>query len=100
MVYDKPIIIEKVNEQSEKYSEFARVHARVNKTGDNAYQKAGAERSQNTLTFEVRYAPNLEDIRLATSLYRLWYRGHRYKITDYDDYLEKHQTIKLVGVSY
>lgn len=100
MVYDKPITIEKIDEKTEKYSEFAKLHARVNKTGDTAYQKAGSERSQNTLTFEVRYTQFLEEIRLNVQIYRLFYRGSRYKIIDYDDYLEKHQTIKLIGVSY
>lgn len=100
MTYDKPIIIEKMDINTEEYSVFAKLHAYVNKTGDSAYQKAGSERSQNTLTFEVRYARFLEDIRLDTQIYRLFYRGHRYKIIDYDDYLEKHQNIKLIGVSY
>ena len=100
MVYDKRIVIEKMDEKSEKWSEFAVIHARVNKTGGNEYLNAGAVKSQNTLTFEVRYDRRLEKIRLNTQVFRIIYRGARYNITDYDDYLEKHQTIKLLGVSY
>ena len=100
MVYDKPITLEKMDENTEKWSIFARLHARVNKTGSSEFLNAGAERSKNTLTFEVRYFKNLENIRFNTQLYRLIYRGQRFNIVDYDDYLEEHKTIKLVGVSY
>lgn len=100
MVYDKPITLEKMDENTEKWSNFANLHARVNKTGSSEYLDAGAERSKNTLTFEVRYFKNLENIRFNTQLYRLIYRGQRFNIVDYDDYLEEHKTIKLVGVSY
>lgn len=100
MVYDKRIVIEKMDEKSEKWSKFAVIHARINKTGGNEYLNAGAVKSQNTLTFEVRYDRRLEKIRLNTQIFRIFYRGAWYNITDYDDYLEKHQTIKLLGVSY
>ena len=104
MRFDKPIIIEKKDEKTEKWGEFLKIHARVNKaktgTTSNEYLNAGAVRSQNTLTFEVRYTNLLEEIRLNTQFYRIIYRGYRYNVTDYDDYLEKHQTIKLLGVSY
>lgn len=100
MRFDKPIILEKMDPKTEKWDVFAKLHARVNKTGSSEYIGAGATQSQNTLTFEVRYFRSLEEIRLNTQLYRLFYRGHRYNIVDYDDFMEKHQTIKLVGVSY
>lgn len=99
MRYDKSIRIEKQDNISEKWESFANCHARVNKTGNKEYVSSGAVRSQNTLTFEIRYSRQLEDIRLNTQIYRLFYRGAYYNIVDYDDYLEKHQTIKLVGVS-
>lgn len=102
MVFDKPIKIEKLNENSdnESWDEFAEIHARVNKSGGNSYLKAGAERSQNSLVFECRYSSLLEEIRLNTQLYRLFYRGNRYRIEDYDDFKERHETIQLLGVSY
>lgn len=102
MAFDKPIKIERLNENgsNETWAEFATVHARVNKSGGNAYLKAGAERSQNSLVFVCRYSSLLEEIRLNTQLYRLFYRGNRYRIEDYDDFEENHETIKLLGVSY
>lgn len=102
MVFDKPVIIERLNESENKetWEEFTTVHARVNKLGGNSYLKAGAERSQNSLVFECRYSSLLEEIRLNTQLYRLFYRGNRYKVEDYDDFEERHETIKFLGVSY
>ena len=85
---------------SEKWDNFATVHARINKTGGNEYLSAGAVKSQNTLAFELRYDRRLEKIRENTQIFRIFYRGVRYNVTDYDDYLEKHRTIKLLGVSY
>lgn len=99
MVYDKGIIIEKKDKSSGKWGKFAGLHARINKTGGNEYLNAGAVRSQSTLTFEVRYSPKIEEIRGNTQLFRVFYRGNNYNIVDYDDYMEKHQSIKLLGVS-
>lgn len=98
MVYDKPITIEQMDAKTEQWSEYATAHARVNKTKGNEYSNAGAERYQATLTFELRYSKKLEAIRSNTQLYRLIYRGGVYNIIDYDDFMEKHRTIKLTGV--
>lgn len=100
MRFDKPITIEKLDQKTEKWSNFANLHARINKTGSSEYLNAGASRSQINLTFEVRYAKILENIRLNTQLYRVIYRGQPYNVVDYDDYQESHRTIKLLGVSY
>lgn len=102
MVFDKPITIERLNENggTETWESFATPHARVNKSNGSVYLKAGSERSQNTLVFEMRYCSKLEQIRLNAQQFRVFYRGNRYKVEDYDDFEERHQTIKLLGVSY
>ncbi len=97
MVYDKPIIIEKINKQ-EDWDFYAKAHARINKTKGSERSDAGAQRFQATLTFEARYSKQLEQIRSNTQIYRLKYRNETYNIIDYDDYMENHQTIKLTGV--
>lgn len=99
MVFDKPIVIEKINEESEKWEPLFTLHARVNKTGGSEYLNAGANQSKSTRTFEVRYFRNLEPIDEDRGSYRILYRDRYYNITDYDDYLEKHETVKLLGVS-
>ena len=102
MVYDKPIIIQKRNEDAEKWEDLfdKPLHAKVNKSGGSEYLNAGANQSRSNRVFEVRYLKALEDIDDNRGLYRLIYRGRFYNITDYDDYLEEHKTIKLLGVSY
>lgn len=102
MVYDKPIIIQKRNEDTEKWEDLfdKPLHAKVNKSGGSEYLNAGANQSRSNRVFEVRYLKALEDIDDNRGLYRLIYRGRFYNITDYDDYLEEHKTIKLLGVSY
>lgn len=100
MVYDKPIIIQKINEDTEKWEDFYALHARINKSNGSEYLNAGAIRSTSDLVFEVRYFKDLEAIDDSRGLYRIVYRGRLFNITDYDDYLEQHKTIKLLGVSY
>ena len=73
-VYDKPITIQKINESTEKWEDLYHPHANINKAkSDNEYLNAGAIRSKKTLTFEVRYFPQLKDISLNTQSYRVVY---------------------------
>lgn len=100
MVFDKPIIMQKINEESETWEDLYNLHARVNKSGGSEYLNAGANQSKSNRVFEVRYFKELEAIDDDRGSYRIIYRGKFYNITDYDDYLEQHKTIKLLGVSY
>lgn len=47
----------------------------------------------------MRHFKDLEDIDMNRGLYRIMYRGNAYNIEDYDDYLEQHRAVKLLGVS-
>ena len=99
--FDRPITIQKLDESTENWIDTYKVHARINKAKtDNEYLNAGAIRSKKNLTFEVRYFAKLEDISLNLQLYRIVYRGVPYNIEDYDDFMLKHKTVKLLGVSY
>ena len=60
---------------------------------------AGAIQGKLSLTFEVRYFDDLKDISLNTQSYRILYDGTQYDITDYDDFMLQHKTVKLLGVS-
>ena len=99
--FTKTIILQKCDE-NEKWSDLYTLYARINKSSasKNEYLSGGAERSVATKTFEVRYMEQLSNIQFATQNYRIVYEGYNYNIVDYDDYLEKHQTIKLLGVVY
>lgn len=97
--FDKPITIQKLDEETEKWTDLFKLHAKVNKSNGSEYLNAGSSRSSATRVFEVRYFKPLEDIDLNTQLYRLIYRGNTYNIKDYDDFQERHQTVKLLGVA-
>lgn len=61
---------------------------------------AGADQYHVSRTFEVRYVRALEDIAHAPQPFRVIYRGRTFKVTDYDDYMERHRTVRLVGELY
>lgn len=100
MAYDKPITIQKIDNNTEVWSDFLSLHAEVNKTKQTAYLSAGASQSKRTLTFKLRYCPPLDDIANDTQLYRIYFHGKPYKIIDHDDFMLRHLDVKLVGESY
>lgn len=102
MRYDKPIRIQVQDEQTEQWVDLLpkTLHARVNKTGGGSTFNAGADQYNLSLTFELRYIEALEAIRYNPQGYRIKYREHTFKVVDYDDYMEQHRTVKLVGDLY
>lgn len=97
MVFDKPITIQTISEETETWTDKWSLHASINKTGGGEETTSGSSRSTATLTFEVRYFKDLKQIFLRNELFRLIYDGDIYNIVDYDDYMESHKTVKLVG---
>lgn len=100
MAYDKPITIQVQDENTEQWSDSLHLHAKVNKTGGGQALNAGADQYRASLTFEVRYCKQLEQLRFGVQPFRIIYRGHTFKVADYDDFMEQHQTVKLVGELY
>ena len=100
MVFDKPITIQTQDATTEQWTDLLNLHAHVNKTGGGTSLNAGADQYHASLTFTVRYCSELEALRYDPQPYRIVYRGHAFKLTDYDDYMEEHKTIKLVGEHY
>lgn len=100
-LYDRPILIQKINELTETWEDVFKVHASINKAkGDDEYLSAGAIQGKRNLIFDIRYFADLEDISLNIQSYRVVYRGVPYDIKDYDDYMLKHKTVKILAVSY
>lgn len=102
-VFDKAITIQKIDEATEEWIDVFEkpIHACINKTKtDNEYQEGGTTQGKRNLTFEVRYFKELEDISFNTQSYRIVYKGIPFNIIDYDDYMEQHKNVKLLGVSY
>ena len=100
MMYDKPITVQVQDSKTEQWADKLKLHARVNKTGGGQALNAGADQYRASLTFEVRYVKELEDIAFSPQPYRIIYRGRTFKVVDYDDYQEQHRTVKLVGELY
>lgn len=100
MRYDKPITIQKQDPETEQWADLWHLHARVNKTGGGQTMNAGADQYKATLTFELRYFSALEAMRYNPQPYRIVYRGHTFKLVDFDDFMEQHRTAKLVGEAY
>lgn len=99
-VFDRPITLLQLDELTEKYLPVFELHASINKAKSNSeYLNAGAIQGKQSLTFEVRYFKALEDVSLNTQSYRILYNGIQYDITDYDDFMLRHKTVKLLGVS-
>lgn len=100
MTYDKPITVQVQDPDTEQWHDRLYLHARVNKTSGGQALNAGADQYRVTLTFEARYTKALEDIAYNVQPYRIIYRGRSFKVTDYDDYMEQHRTVKMVGELY
>ena len=102
MRYDKPIMLIKYNAKTREWADLQLLHARVNKTGGNEYLSSGAFQSTATKTFEVRYNSLIRDVELNCQLYRVRYPavgGDEYNIEDYDDFQDRHLSVKLMGVA-
>lgn len=99
--FDKPITIQRINESTEQWDDLYHVHAYVNKSKtDNEYLGSGAIQAKRTLVFEIRYFGNLEEISYDLQRFRIVYNGVNFNITDYDDFMLAHKTVKLLGESY
>ena len=100
-IFDRLIMIEKINEATEKWEETFFVHAAVNKCkADDEYLNGGAIQGKRNLVFEVRYFKDLEDIADNIQSYRIVFNNTFYDIKDFDDFMLQHKTVKLLGVSY
>lgn len=96
-----PITIQRMDMDTEVWADLLHLHAlQVNKTGGGENFGAGAEQYHPRLTFEVRWCKALEDVVYSPQLHRIIYRGRSYNIGDYDDFMEQHRTVRLVGIAY
>ena len=99
-MYDKPIKIQVQDPNTEEWEDKLNLHASVNKTRGGSKFSAGTDQHDASLTFKLRYVKALEDIAYNTQPYRIVYRSRTFKVVDYDDYMEQHREIKLVGELY
>lgn len=95
-----PITIEKIDENGD-WAKYAALHClKINQTKSSDYDEAGSERTAASIDFTVRWSRKVDRIRFDTSQYRILYRGCAFKVDGYDDFMERHASVKLTGVSY
>ncbi|MBC5996374.1 head-tail adaptor protein [Romboutsia ilealis] len=97
MVYNRPIIIQKLNEDTEEWSDYLRLRSSINKSKGSEYLSSGTVQYSQELVFNVRYCTPLKEISLNTQQYRIVFEDVIYDIEDYDDYMLKHKNVKLLG---
>ena len=93
------IALQKMNDLR-KWEDVMTMHAGVNRAKGSEALDGGAVQAPMTLNFDVRYCPAVANMRLNTQQYRILYAGGTYKVTEYDDYFERHRSVRLTGVSY
>ncbi len=93
-------IIELQRLEGKQWVSVGKFHAGVNKASGKEHLDGGAVQSQLQMFFDVRCCEQIKDIRLNTQYYRIVYGGGIYKVVDYDDYMERHRNVRLLGVSY
>lgn len=94
------IIVLQQQDANKAWNTVCSLHAAVNRTSGSERLDGGAVQSPMQMDFDVRYSPEVAQIRLSTQSFRLIYNGAAYKIVAYDDYMEAHRSIRLTGVSY
>lgn len=99
-MFDKPIKVQRQDPDTEEWTDKLSLHATVNKAGGGSNFNAGTDQYNASLTFTVRYVRALEDLAYNTQLYRIIYRGRTFRIVDYDDFMEGHREVKLIGEYY
>lgn len=96
-----PLTVQRLDPDTEDWVDLLHLHAlQVNKTSGGEAFNAGAEQYHPRLTFELRWCKALEDVAYTPQMHRIIYRGRAYNLQDYDDFMEEHRTVRLVGVAY
>ena len=91
--------LQKLNDRNQ-WEPVMTMHAGINKASGKEYLDGGAIQSQLKLVFDIRYCKAVAEMRLNTQRYRIQYEGGFYKVVDFDDYMERHRNVRLLGVSY
>lgn len=96
-----PLTIQQIDPDTEEWTDLLHLHAlKVNKTPAGESYGAGAEQYHPKRTFTLRWCKALEDAAHETLTHRIFYRGRAYNIKDYDDYMDRHLIVNIVGEAY
>jgi head-tail adaptor len=96
-----PVTIQHMDPDTEEWTDLLHLHAtKVNQSGGSEAFSAGREQFRPKLSFDFRWSKVLETLRYDTQNHRIVYQGHTFNIVDYDDYMEQHLQVRLVGEAY
>ena len=96
-VYNKPITIQKLNNDTEVWYDYYLTHAEINKTSGREYFSAATNVTAATYNFTTRYCSLLEDVQFNTSHYRIVYNKKVFDIINIDNKNLKNHEITIVG---
>ena len=97
MAINKFIRIQKLDAETEKWNDFYKGYAEVNKSSGKEYFNAKTNITQNTFNFKVRYINKLQNVIFNTSQYRILYKNKVFNIINADDKQERHLKLTFVG---
>ena len=78
---NKPIIIQKLNAETEEWKNYYSGFAEVNKSSGKEYFNAKTNITENTFNFKVRYIEKLSNIVFDTTGYRIIYKNNVFNIS-------------------
>lgn len=92
------IVFEKLNDDTEEWASFYTCHAKVNIASGREYFSSGAEQSESSTIFTVRYCKSLEAIGLNAQAYRIKFRSGIYDIQVVDNFMYMNQILNIKAV--
>ena len=95
--YKFPILIQKLNLDTEVYEDYYSTHANINKVGGKEYVQASTNISNSTFNFKVRYCALMDDVIFNTEIYRVVYNNRCYDIKNVDHYGESKTELTIAG---
>lgn len=96
-----PITIQQLDAEAETWDDVISTHAlRVNRAGGGERFAAGAGQFHPKLKFECRWSQALEAVAYSPQDHRILYGGRAYNIVDYDDFMQQHRMVALIGEAY
>ena len=95
--YNIPILIQKLNVDTEIWEDYYPTHAKINKTTGKEYFAASTIITSSTYHFEVRYCEKIGEILFDTEIYSIVYKGRRFNIKNIDRKQERHTKVIFIG---
>lgn len=95
--YNLPILIQKLNLDTEIWEDYYSTHANINKTGGKEYVNASTNISSSTYNFKIRYCEKIDDLLFNTQIYRIVYDSRCFDIKNVDRFFENKSEVTIIG---